>query len=162
MLELPPPTADTPTLDELIAAVDRLEPGTTPAWGKLNAPSMLEHCARFVDLYLGRLTVSRPIRIMARLIGPLFLKRVLAKSPTATPKNLRTLGEISVDPDLITEFEPAADRLRAGLREVAGLSGVCQHVMYGDTDAETLQALVRHHTAHHFHQFGLLESPKGS
>ncbi|QDV04657.1 hypothetical protein Poly30_01480 [Planctomycetes bacterium Poly30] len=156
MLDLPPPTADTPTLDDLIEAIDRLDPGTVPAWGKLNAASMLEHCARFVDLYLGRLTVSRPVRIMARLLGPLFLKRVLAKSPTATPRNLRTLGEIQVSPSAAAAFEPAAERLRSGLFELKGLSGVCRHVLYGQVEAETLKALVRHHTAHHFHQFGLL------
>lgn len=161
MLRLPPPTPDTPTLDALRAALPALRPDTTPAWGRLDATGMAQHCARFVDLYAGRVPVARPIRLLARLVGPLFLKRVVAKSPTRTPRNLSTLPALRVDATAPAERDPAhfADartRLDAALAEAATWTGTLDHVLYGPTDAETARNLVRHHTGHHFHQFGLL------
>ncbi|MEM6572017.1 MAG: hypothetical protein AAF957_26615, partial [Planctomycetota bacterium] len=82
MLTLPAPTDDTPTLAELAAALDHLQADTTPRWGKMNAPQMVRHSARFTDLYLGRIPVALPIRLLARLIGPIFLRKVLRGSPT--------------------------------------------------------------------------------
>ncbi len=156
MLKLPPPTADTPTLDELLAAMDSLASDQAPRWGTMDAAAMLEHCASFVDLYLGRVRVGQPVRMIARLIGPIFLRKVMAKSPTATPKNLRTLSEIKTKAGGAVDLGPAKERLRAGLEEVRVMDGVQAHVLYGASEAESLRSLVRHHTAHHFHQFGLL------
>jgi len=70
--------------------------------------------------------VSRGTRVIAGLIGPWFLRKVVAGSPTATPKNLRTLGSLvtgAVSPD---EFRSATDSLRAGLGEIEALSGEVQ------------------------------------
>ncbi|MEM9381254.1 MAG: DUF1569 domain-containing protein [Planctomycetota bacterium] len=156
MLTLPAPTEDTPTLADLAAALDRLDAGTTPRWGKMDAPQMVRHSARFADLYLGRIPVSLPIRLVARMIGPMFLRKVLRGSPTATPKNLGTLPAIRSVPDQEIDFAAEVAELRARFDEVAALDGVVDHPMYGKMEAESCRSLVRHHTAHHFNQFGLL------
>lgn len=157
MLRLPAPTDDTPSLSELDDQLRNLRADTSPAWGTMNAVQMVRHCSKFVDLYLGRIEVSAPIRVLARLIGPLFLRRVVKGSPTATPRNLKTLPSIRSAPDLDANFEAEVEALREGLDAIAKLEGVVQHPMYGKMDAESCKTLVRHHTAHHFHQFGLLE-----
>lgn len=160
MLRLPEPTADTPTIEDLRAALGALQPGTRPAWGRLDATGMARHCARFVDLYAGRVPVGWPTRTLARAIGPLFLRRVVAKSPTETPRNLSTLPALKegagpqIDP---AAFEEARAALGAALSEAATWEGVMDHPLYGKTEAESARTLVRHHTAHHLHQFGLLE-----
>jgi len=160
MFRLPAPTADTPALEDLRAALGALTPDTRPAWGKLDALGMARHSARFVDLYAGRVPVGWGTRTLARLIGPLFLRRVVAKSPTETPRDLTTLPALregaapEVDP---AEFEEARATLDAALAEAATWEGVMDHPLYGRTEAESARTLVRHHTAHHFHQFGLLE-----
>jgi hypothetical protein len=157
MLKLPPPTDDTPSVDDLLTAMDSLAAEQVPRWGTMDSGAMLEHCSSFVDLYLGKVRVGRGVRMIARLIGPMFLKRVIAKSPTATPKNLRTLSEIKTEAGGAADLGPAKERLRAGLEEVRAMDGVQTHVLYGASEAESLRSLVRHHTAHHFHQFGLLD-----
>lgn len=156
MLTLPPPTADTPTLQELETALAALGEGTRPAWGRMTAPQMVQHCRGFVDLYLGDVQVAAPVRWIARLIGPLFLKKVLAKSPLETPKNLGTLPALRAKEGEAVDFEAECTALRAGFQRLRALEGTVRHPLYGKADAETCRALVRHHTAHHFHQFGLL------
>lgn len=156
MLRLPAPTTDTPTIADLDAALDGLRPDTAPAWGTLDATGMVRHASRFVDLYCGRVRVAAPIRWAARLIGPLFLRKVIRSSPTATPRNLKTLPAIRSAADLDADFVAEVEALRAGLAEVEALEGVVEHPLYGRTAAESCRDLVRHHTAHHFHQFGLV------
>lgn len=156
MKPLPAPTTDTPTLEELEDALQRLTAETQGRWGKLDAPGMVQHCTRFIDLYQGRVRAPGAVRLAARLIGPMFLRRVVSKSPTETPRNLKTLGAIQVDPSSPEDLDERVAELRAGLTEIEQLSGQVHHPLYGETDAVSVQTLVRHHTAHHFHQFGLL------
>ena len=159
MLRLPLPTEDTPTLAELDAALGGLRADTAPAWGTMNAVQMVRHNARFIDLYLGRIAVGVPVRWIARAVGPMFLKRVIKGSPFETPRNLRTLGQIRSAPDLEADLDAEIAALRAQLAEMADLAGVVDHPLYGRAEAESCRTLVRHHLAHHLHQFGLLGPP---
>ena len=85
---------DTPSIVELRAACDRLDAATAPAWGTMDAPQMLRHCSRFMDLYLGRIAVAGWARLVSRLIGPLFLRSFLTKPIGAlTPARLETFRE---------------------------------------------------------------------
>lgn len=158
MLTLPSPTADTPSFERIDASLDQLKADTPGRWGVMDAPAMVEHCRRFTDLYLGRVEVSTPIRWMARALGPMFLKRVLGGSPTKTPRNLRTLGSIKVTPGTQQDLADPIAALRSSLSEVEALKDPYRNPLYGSMDPESAKALVRHHTAHHLHQFGLLDS----
>lgn len=157
MKTLPPVTSDTPSLDALRAAVGRLHGASERRFGTMSPAQMLRHCSGFIELYLGRVPVSAPIRWIARAVGPLFLKRVVAKSPLDTPKGLTTLPALRSTPGEEPDLEAERARFLALLDEVDALEGPQPHVLYGTTEARTLVDLVRHHTAHHFHQFGLLD-----
>ena len=104
---------------------------------------------RFMDLY-GRIAV----RWCA--IGPLFLRSFLTKPIGATPRNIGTMPAIKSRPDLDLDFEAERTHFLDRLTEVEALDGVIQHAMYGAMKADDAKALVRHHTTHHFHQFGLV------
>lgn len=156
MKRLPDPAPDTPTLEQLRTAFEAAGPETQGRWGSMTCPQMVRHCREFIDLYLGRVPVALPIRLLARLLGPVFLRRTLAKSPTATPRNLKTLPGIRADEALTLDFEAEKAQLLAGLEEVAALSGLLEHPLYGQMDSRDAVSLVRHHTAHHANQFGLL------
>jgi hypothetical protein len=54
------------------------------------------------------------------------------------------------------EFASERSRFLERLAEVEALDGVIQHAMYGPMEADDAKALVRHHTTHHFHQFGVV------
>lgn len=157
MRKLPDPAPDTPSLATLEEIFTRLRVDQKARWGKMNATQMTRHCAQFIDLYLGRVPVAFPIRMIARAIGPFFLRRVLAKSPLETPRNLSTLPALRVDEDATLQHATERDRLLEGFREVSRLSGTISHPLYGATEAADIQNLVRHHTAHHANQFGLME-----
>ena len=155
-MNLPAVLPNTPSITELRTALDRLDAATAPAWGTMDAPQMLRHCSRFMDLYLGRIAVPGWARMVSRLIGPLFLRSFLTKPIGATPRNIGTMPAIKSRPDLDLDFEAERTHFLDRLTEVEALDGVIQHAMYGAMKADDAKALVRHHTTHHFHQFGLV------
>ena len=156
MISLPDVSPDTPSIVELRVALERLDAATAPAWGTMDAPQMLRHCSRFMDLYLGRIAVRGCARMVSRLIGPLFLRSFLTKAIGATPRNMGTMPAIKARPELELDFEAEHTRFLERLAEVESLDGVIQHAMYGAMKADDAKALVRHHTTHHFHQFGVV------
>ncbi|MGB0171069.1 MAG: hypothetical protein ACPF8Y_03730, partial [Flavobacteriales bacterium] len=56
----------------------------------------------------------------------------------------------------VGDFLEERELFLKALEKVEALRGTVNHGLYGLMRAEDAQALVRHHTAHHFHQFGLL------
>ena len=109
-----------------------------------------------MDLYLGRIAVAGWARMVSRIVGPLFLRSFLTKPIGATPRNIGTMSAIKARPELELDFEAERTRFLERLAEVEALDGVIQHAMYGVMKADDAKALVRHHTTHHFHQFGVV------
>jgi hypothetical protein len=93
---------------DLLAAFERLDADSTRRWGTMSPAQMARHCRLFCELCLGQVPVTAPIRWLARLLGPWFLRRMLAKSPTEAPKNLTTLSPLRADPS--TELELDEER----------------------------------------------------
>ena len=145
---------ETPTSAELLAALHRLTPETQPGWGKLNAAGMVQHVNRFVELYLGERKMGGVAGWLARHLGKAFLRRVAQKSPFDTPRNMATAPVLAVASGV--DFEAEVARFEPLFGQIDALSGTYAHPVYGPMDAEDVKGLVRHHTAHHFHQFGLL------
>ncbi len=155
-MKLPIPPPDTPDLDQLRNLFQGMPGDRAPTWGKMNAGQMLEHCHRFNELCLGRVKVSLPIRWIARLIGPMFLRKLLPKSPKDGPKNLRTLEPIRVDSMDAVDVESARARLLASIDALLALPATGhRHPLYGPMDAAQVHGLAAHHMGHHAHQFGL-------
>ncbi len=157
MKPLPEPTADTPSLPEIRQALDLLTPLSERCFGTMTPAQMLRHNRRFMELYLGEVRVGKGIRFVAGLVGPFFLKKVLSKSAMDTPKNLKTLPVLRAKEGEELDFEAEKAEFTSLLTQVEGLTGELDHALYGSMDSRTAQNLVRHHTAHHFHQFGLLD-----
>lgn len=155
-LILPNVAPDTPSLEALREALSRLDQNVLPLWGNMNAAQMLLHCSQFMDLYLGRVQLPIWVRWVSRTMGPRYLRSFLVKPLGSTPRNMGTLPALRMGPDLHVDFEEGQCRFLEGLSLVESLEGVVLHPMYGPMKAEDAQALVRHHTAHHFCQFGLL------
>ena len=155
-LSLPPPSADTPSFEAFRAALERLDADTLPAWGVLDAAGMLRHCARFMELYLGSIGVHSGVRLLARWFGPMFLRRFIVKPLGMTPRHMKTLQSIRAQEQDVRGFEDERAAFLAAMAGVEALEGLVEHGLYGWMKAEDAKALVRHHTAHHFHQFGLL------
>ena len=114
-----------------------------------------------MDLYLGSVAVPAGVRLLSRLLGPLFLRSFLTKPIGATPRNMGTMPAIKARPKVVLDFEAERTRFLDRLADVEALDGVIQHAMYGAMKADDAKALVRHHTTHHFHQFGVVRSEPG-
>ena len=155
-LPIHPETPDTATIRD---AFQRLTADTPARWGTLDAAGMLEHVARFNELYLGRRRPSWMIRTLARVFAGPFLKKFLGASPFEMERGMKTLPDIRVDPSAVdpSGFEDARTRVIGTLDELDAIRGAWDHPLYGRIDAETGKGMARHHAAHHLNQFGLLE-----
>ena len=154
-MELPEPAADVPTLDRLEELLKQLGPDSAPRWGVMGPAEMVAHCVAFVDLCLGRTRVSWPLRVLARLLGPRFLRRLLSRSVEEAPREVSTLRSLRMagsGGELAAALGALAERWQA----LRSLPAEHRHPLYGPMRQEDVHALVRHHTAHHANQFGLL------
>jgi hypothetical protein len=156
MLRLPEPP-DTPSFAALEGHFARLAPGQAPRWGRMTAAQMTRHCRLFAELCLGRVATPLPLRVVARLVGPWFLRRLLSRSPRRTPKNLRTLAPLRATTGENSDLDDERRRLATVFAELANAPDPMRHPLYGAMPRDSVQALVRHHTAHHLNQFGLLD-----
>lgn len=130
-----------------------LSPDRSPAWGKMSVGQMLEHCARFNELCLGRIRPGWPIRLLARCLGPLFLRKLMGKSATEGPRELATLPQIRVvDP---VDFAAAQARLQDAILGLRDLPAGHRHPLYGMMSGDDVRTLARYHMGHHAHQFRL-------
>lgn len=139
-------------------AFERLSPEATPRWGTLDATGMLEHCARFNELYMGRRGAPLPVRVLARLFSGLAVRKFTGASPFEMQHGMKTLSAIRVDPSSADQdtFEATRARLLATLDDLDAIEGTWAHPLYGRIDAESGKAMARSHAAYHLHQFGLL------
>ncbi|MEQ9568594.1 MAG: DUF1569 domain-containing protein [Longimicrobiales bacterium] len=156
---------DTPAPDTIREAVARLTPETRGRWGTLNSTGMLEHVARFHEIYLGRRLAPWPVRVLARLIGRPMIGKFLATSPFKMQRGMRTLPGLRIDTREVRaeSFEAERAQMLETFEEIHALMGEVAHPLYGRIDADVVKALTRHHAAHHLSQFGVLESgdPEG-
>lgn len=150
---------DTPAPDTIRKAVARLTPQTRARWGTLNSTGMLEHVARFHEIYLGRRSAPWPIRVLARLIGRPMIGKFLATSPFMMQRGMRTLPGLRIDARGVQAdaFERERARMLDTFDEIDALTGEVVHPLYGRMDAEVVKSLTRHHAAHHLSQFGVLK-----
>ena len=156
---------DTPASDTIREAVARLTPQTRARWGTLNSTGMLEHVARFHEIYLGRRSAPWPVRVLARLIGRPMIGKFLAISPFKMQRGMRTIPGLRIDAReaKAESFETERAKMLETFDEIHALMGEVVHPLYGRIDADVVKALTRHHAAHHLSQFGVLESadPEG-
>ena len=146
-----------PTVEDLTNALDGARPDANPRLGRMSAPQMLHHAADFGDLYFGEIKVNALTRFAARLLGPFFLRSLTTKNPLGeTPRNLRTMPVIEASTSQNVVWETGMERVRLMFKRLEALnSEKQQHPLYGMMHTADFKALVLHHTAHHFHQFGL-------
>lgn len=149
---------DIPSVEALTEALEGADANATPKWGRMSAPEMLHHVADFGDLYFGEIKVNVVTRCASRLLGPFFLRTLTTQNPLGgTPRNLRTIPAIKACASQAAEWEPGIERVLAMFKRIEALKTEKQHhPLYGLMHTSDFKALILHHTAHHFHQFGLI------
>ena len=137
--------------DELIARLNRLEPTTTPRWGRMSAPQMLAHLTDWMMMAKGELPT-------------LFLNSFLQFAPVKQlaiywlpfPKGVPTAKELisRVPSDWITERATLCDYMNSF--ETMHPDGAWPvHPAFGTLTPEAWGVLGYRHTDHHLRQFGV-------
>ena len=144
------------SIEKLIEKLNFLEKKTIGKWGKMNSSQMVKHCSKFIDLYLGKITVPFWYKYFGVTIGKLFLIYISKLSPLKTPRNLRTMVKSLKISDENLDLDYEKDVLIQKLNNLIDLEGEIDHPIYGKMESEKIQFLIIHHTTHHFNQFDLI------
>lgn len=74
------------SIEELIEKLNSINNDSVPKWGVMNPSQMLKHCSKFIDLYLGKITVPFWYKYFGVTIGKLFLRYISKTNPLNTLK----------------------------------------------------------------------------
>jgi hypothetical protein len=141
---------DKTTRDDLIARINLLDEHAKAQWGKMNAFQMVNHCALYEDMMLGKTTAKRVF------LGYLFDKwalKGLIKDETPLKPNMPTIKSF-ITKQTAGDFE-ADKRKWITLIEEYGQSACTGilHPFFGQIKKEQIGYLVYKHTDHHLRQF---------
>lgn len=142
---------DQSAYDEILARFDKLESASPRQWGKMSPAQMLEHCARVVEMAIGREPVQQALP--GKMIGWIFKKNFLSDKPL--PKNSPT------GPDFIIKDEPELTVTKAKLKSLItefhrlGEAGTDGHVhrFFGKLSGAEWGVSQFKHLDHHLRQF---------
>jgi len=136
---------------ELLQRMERLSPEATPLWGRMNAPQMLAHLAKWMEMAEGRLEtaeVKRPIRY------PPLKQLVVYFLPW--PKGVPTAPELKCRDLFDWDKEYAAVRqLIHSFEKRDPKAPWPVHPAFGKLTSRAWGVLGYRHTDHHFRQFGI-------
>jgi len=136
---------------ELIARVQRLNLDAQPAWGRMNAPRMLAHCADALRMAYGDVhcTAKRVPLVRTALVKRLMLY-VLPfpkNAPTARELLSRAPGEGDAEREMVVS-------LISRFEQEMGRAVWPEHPLFGGLDEREWGRLAYKHLDHHLTQFG--------
>lgn len=142
-------------VSEIIRRMERLEPGTSRQWGKMNAVQMLAHCHVAMEMALGKTVVKR--LLIGRLIGTFLKRGALSKKPFV--KNSPTDKSFVFAGNDHLSFNEEKAKLIQSIREFAG-GGPSRctthpHPFFGKYTPDEWAVLQWKHLDHHLRQFGV-------
>ena len=145
------------SIKEITEKLNSLNKNSSPRWGKMSSPQMLKHCSKFIDLYLGKISVPFWYKYFGITIGKLFLRYISKKSPLETPRNIRTDKSLKITVENL-DFDYEKKALKNKLIKLHEINGQINHPIYGSMESEKILFLIKHHTIHHLNQFNLIKN----
>ena len=137
--------------NEVISRVDRLQPGSTPVWGKMTVTQMVRHCTRCEEYYLGNAPVKRSF--LGRLIGGMAIKGLLKNDGTMLGKNAPTNPVFRVTED-VKDLDAEKQKWMSALSGYATFDQpTFNHWFFGHMTREQLGQFIYKHCDHHLRQF---------
>lgn len=137
--------------DELLDRLERLSPDALPRWGRMNAPQMLAHLAKWMQMAEGALetgTYRLPVRYPP-------LKQLLIYW-LPWPKGVPTAPELICTDHFDWAIERAAVRqLIRSFEKRDPEAAWPLHPAFGKMSSKAWGVLGYRHTDHHFRQFGI-------
>ena len=143
------------SIEEITEKLNYLNKNSKPNWGKMSSSQMLKHCSKFIDLYLGKISVPFWYKYLGITIGKLFLRYISKKSPLETPRNIKTDKSLKITDEYL-DFDYEKKVLINKLIKLHEINGQINHPIYGIMKSEKIIFLIKHHTIHHLNQFNLI------
>ncbi|MBI5403633.1 MAG: DUF1569 domain-containing protein [Ignavibacteriae bacterium] len=139
--------------NELLSRINNLKPDSKPAWGRMNASRMLEHCSVSLKLAFNEIEPEYNeefLKIGKIVKGRLFESEVFTKELPTTKEFLTFSSEnFTANKSLLTEYigkfaqlDPQTDAMG-------------KHPYFGTLTRSEWGMLIWKHTNHHLVQFGL-------
>ena len=135
---------------ELLTRLESLKPDSTPVWGKMNAPQMVAHLVKWMEMIDGTVTTA-PRNLPIRHPG---IKQLLIYW-LPFPKGIPTAKELIVEtpPDWETQYSALRHHIESF--EKLDRNKLPAHPAFGKLTPEAWGVLGYRHTNHHLTQFGV-------
>jgi hypothetical protein len=137
-------------LASLLERLDRLQAGTKPAWGSLDAPRMLCHLGDSFRVSLGEIPSVPRHSFLSRTMG----KFVVVHTGFPAPK-----GKVRTAPEMLTsspsDWERDLDACKKLAKRVGSGEAHAVHPAFGPMTPEEWAKLGYKHMDHHLRQFGV-------
>jgi hypothetical protein len=143
---------DAARLEEVKARMARLESGSQPEWGKMNAAQALAHCSAAFEVARGE--ILPPRILIGRLLGP-WAKKAMILNEQPMRRNSATYKSLIVsdERDLAEEKQRLCESMdRFAAAGPAGCTGH-PHFFFGPLTPTEWAALMYQHLDHHLRQF---------
>ena len=145
---------DIENLGEIVHRIEQIKKDDIPLWGKMNSAQMFEHCARTLDLAIGK-TGKKPRLLIGYILGPIFKSQYYNDKPWR--KNSPTSPDFTVVD--LPEFERSKQRLLNNVKEFSlGGPDKCTRnpsPFYGNLTPQQHGWGQYKHIDHHLQQFGV-------
>jgi hypothetical protein len=143
---------NTAAADQFIDRLNKIEPGQTPLWGKMNAAQMCSHCLAPFAVYYGELKMKQSL--VGILFGRMAKKKLFANKPW--PQGLPTAKEFvrGDDRELDAEREKLVKQVRR-FAEDPNTPAIPKHPFFGKMSTDEWAMLASKHLDHHLRQFGV-------
>ena len=147
---------------KLYSSIEELKEKTTTKWGRMNSSMMLNHCRRFVDMYLNKTKSNLLYSFVGLFFGVfhrLYLKYIVRYNVKNYIKNLPTLNFFNTYKHKDLDFEDEKIKLLNALKEVESVEKkYIYNNFHGVVPNKAFKKVVYFHTLYHLYQFGVYDS----
>jgi len=141
---------DEDVYSKCLSRLNALSESSTPAWGKMDAPQMLAHCAEIIEVSNGKDLKNTPF--LVKMLKKLIRKMVLSDQPYH--RNGKTHPQYIMESEY--NFDSEKKRLLDGLAHFIQEKGVERaHPLLGVLSSDEKGQAMYKHLHHHLEQFGV-------
>ncbi len=140
-------------VSEIVTRIEKLTPGTSPQWGKMNVAQMMAHCNISMETAMGAKIIKRVF--IGRILGPMLRPGVLSEKPFG--KNSPT-DKSYIFPDNLIFEEEKVKTINSIRKFYEGGPAQCTtypHPFFGKFTPDEWALFQWKHLDHHLRQFGV-------
>lgn len=143
---------DAAVREELVTRIHSLTKANNAQWGKMNVSQMVKHCVLCDEMFFGKIKIKRVF--IGRLIGPVFLKKVL-KDETGFGRNSPTSPLLKTNDQLCDINQHKKEWINSIEQFGSYDHRNFIHPFFGPMTKEQVGLFAYKHADHHLRQFNV-------